>query len=161
MYEHYYEIGNGFRIGNPKGYIVNDTQKAILLEFCKHLTPEEMELFRITSTTRPKYVHGFHASGHAIDTACDTLHLMIKLYDGMIAAKWPGGIAVASFGLALHVHCDDRHNVRQKNGKLYPAYYFVEQLVGPESVIYPSKQSDPALYQKYYMQIRKFYGAKP
>lgn len=160
MYKHYYEIGNGFRIGNPKRCVVNDVQREILLECCKHLTPDEMERFRITSTTRPTDVFGFHRNGHAIDIACDTLPLMIKLYDAMIADRWPGGIAVASLGLPLHVHIDSRHLVDKGNGKKWEAAYFLEQLVGNKA-FYPVKQAEPALYQKYYMQIRKYYGAKP
>lgn len=158
IYRKYYEIGNGFRIGNPKGLVVNDVQKAILLEFCKHLTPEEMELFRITSTTRPTDVFGFHRSGHAVDVACDSLHLMIKLYDGMISAKWPGGIAVASLGLPLHVHADSRHLVDIAPGRKYPACYFLEQATRG-GAIYPVKQNDPATYDRYYAEIRKLYGA--
>lgn len=157
-YSNYYEIGNGFRIGNPKACAVNDVQRDILLECTKHLTQDEMELFRITSTTRPKDVFGFHRNGHAIDVACDALHLMIKLHEGMIAAAWPGGIAVASLGLPLHCHIDSRHLVDMAPGKKWTACYFLEQLDGGRAV-YPVKQNDPATYDRYYAEIRKLYGA--
>ena len=158
IYKSYYEIGNGFRIGNDRKHAVNDVQREILLECIKHLTPDEMALFRITSTTRPTDVFGFHRNGHAIDIACDTLPLMIKLYDAMIADSWPGGIAVASLGLPLHVHIDSRHLVDKGNGKKWPACYFLEQSMAG-GAIYPVKQVNPAQYQQYFAEIRKIYGA--
>lgn len=160
IYDNYYEINSDYRIGNPHHHPVNELQQDILVEFTKHLTPVEMMLFRITSTTRINDAFGFHRNGHAIDAACDTLHLMIKLHDGMIDADWPGGIAVASQGLPLHVHTDSRHlTIDPVTKKHYTTCYFLEQRVGAR-VIYPVKQIAQALYQNYYNAIRRLYGAE-